>query len=118
MASRRVGRTRAYARRVDPFAVIVLGALAGLVLALLLLGRLAPGRGADGLGPRPPRSVDGEAASDAEDLGEMLEAANRRRRSRGAPELSEAGLRADVVAGPQETLHGGGSRPRPRGEGT
>jgi multisubunit Na+/H+ antiporter MnhB subunit len=42
---------------VDPFVVIIFGGVAGLVIALLLLGWLAPGSGAQQLDWRPTRSV-------------------------------------------------------------
>jgi hypothetical protein len=82
----------AYARRVDPFAVIVLGALGGLVLAVALLGLLSPAA--------PPEARDGGPAvpTEGDDLEQLLEAANRGRRRRGQAELTAAGLRADVDA--------------------
>ena len=82
----------------DPFAVIVFGGLAGLVLALVLLGRLAPGSGADQVDWRPTRSPELEASNEVDDLEQMLEAANRRRRRRGEAELTEDAVRAGVAA--------------------
>jgi hypothetical protein len=65
---------------VDPFAVIVLGGLAGLVLALALLAR-------------PVRSAPPPAAEEPEDdLDGLLEAVNARRRRRGAAELTAEGV--------------------------
>jgi hypothetical protein len=81
----------------DPFAVIILGGLAGLVVACLLLGRFYPGNGSDVLDWKPTRSPGVEAQNEVDDLEQMLEAANRRRRSRGAPELTEASMRAMVA---------------------
>ena len=80
----------------DPFTVIILGGLVGLVVALLLLGRFYPGSGADQLDWKPTRSAEVEVQNEIVDLDQMLEAANERRRRRGAPELTEAGLRADI----------------------
>ena len=64
----------------DPFAVIVLGGLAGLVLALALVAR-------------PRRKARPAAAEPPDDLDGMLEAVNARRRSRGADELTADGVR-------------------------
>jgi hypothetical protein len=66
---------------VDPFAVIVLGGLAGLVLALALVAR-------------PVRSAPSPAAEEPEDdLDGLLEAVNARRRRRGAAELTAESVR-------------------------
>lgn len=73
----------------DPFVVIIVGGLAGLVVALLLLGRFYPGSGAEQLDWRPTRSVELEVRNEIDDLDQMLEATNRRRRARGKPELTE-----------------------------
>lgn len=80
----------------DPFTVIILGGLAGLVIALLLLGRFYPGSGADQLDWKPTRSAEVEIQNEIDDLDQMLEAANERRRRRGQEELTEAGLRDQV----------------------
>ena len=65
----------------DPFAVIVLGGLAGLVLALALLAR-------------PVRSAPSPTAEEPEDdLDGLLEAVNARRRRRGEAELTAEGVR-------------------------
>lgn len=81
----------------DPFAVIILGGLGGVVVACLLLGRFYPGNGSDVLDWKPTRSPELEAQNEIDDLEQMLEAANRRRRRRGEAELTEASLQ-DVVA--------------------
>jgi hypothetical protein len=73
---------------VDPFVVIIFGGVAGLVIALLLLGWLAPGSGAQQLDWRPTRSVAVEVQNEIDDLDQMLEAANARRRRRGERELT------------------------------
>lgn len=80
----------------DPFAVIILGGLAGLIIALLLLGRFYPGSGADQLDWKPTRSAETEIQNEIDDFDQMLEAANKRRRRRGEAELTEEGLRSDV----------------------
>jgi hypothetical protein len=77
---------------VDPFAVIMLGGVAALVIALLLLGRFYPGSGADQLDWRPTRSADLEVANEIDDLDQMREAVNRKRRARGQPDLTDEDL--------------------------
>jgi hypothetical protein len=74
---------------VDPFAVIILGGVAALVVALYVLGRFFPGSGADQLDWRPARTYDQKVLAEIEDLDQMLEATNVRRRRRGDPELTE-----------------------------
>jgi hypothetical protein len=89
---------------VDPFAVIMLGVVGGLIVALLLLGLFHPRTGADTLDWRPTRSAELEIQNDIDDLDQMLEAANSRRRARGAPELTEDSLRADIGAQLAESI--------------
>lgn len=80
----------------DPFAVIIFGGVGGLLLALLLIGRFTPGSGADQLDWKPTRTVEDEVQNEIDDLDQMLEAANRRRRRRGDAELTEADLHRRV----------------------
>jgi hypothetical protein len=70
----------------DPFAVIILGGTALLIIALLLLGAFHPRSGADVLKWQPTRSPEVEAQNEVDDLDQMLEAANERRRRRGEAE--------------------------------
>jgi hypothetical protein len=70
----------------DPFAVIMLGGTALLVIALMLIGAFHPRSGADVLRWRPTRSPEAEAQNEIDDVDQMLEAANERRRARGLPE--------------------------------
>jgi hypothetical protein len=88
---------------VDPFAAIMLGGVALLVIALLLLGRFYPGSGAQQLDWRPTRSPELEVQNEIDDLDQMREAVNRRRRARGQAELSEDDLRARVAEDLAET---------------
>lgn len=83
----------------DPFLAIVVGLVMLVVIALGALGVWHPGTGTT----RGDRSAgraraDQEAARDAEDLAQMLEAANARRRARGEPELTVEGLLAEQRA--------------------
>jgi hypothetical protein len=82
---------------VDPFVAIMLGGVAGLVVALLLLGRFHPGSGADQLDWRPSRSPEVEAQNELDDLEQMREAINTRRRARGDGELTEEAVHARVA---------------------
>jgi hypothetical protein len=82
---------------VDPFAVIMLGGVAALVVGLLALGRFYPGSGAEQLGWRPTRSAELEARNEIDDLEQMRAAVNRRRRARGQPELTEDELHERVA---------------------
>jgi hypothetical protein len=79
---------------VDAFALIMLGGVAVLVIALLLLGRFYPGSGADQLDWRPTRSAELEAANETDDLDQMRDAVNRKRRARGRPDLTDEDLGA------------------------
>jgi hypothetical protein len=85
-------------RGVDPFALIVVGGLAALVVALLLLGRYHPRSGADVLDWRPTRSVETEVLLEFDDVDQMIEAQNERRRRRGEPEITERQVRERVAA--------------------
>lgn len=76
--------------------MIMLGIVGGLVAGLVLLGLFHPRTGAEALDWRPTRSAEQEIQNEIDDLDQMLEAANARRRRRGEPELTEAGLRASV----------------------
>ena len=76
----------------DPFALIMLGGVAVLVVVLLLLGRFYPGSGAEQLDWRPTRSPELEIQNEIDDLDQMREAVNRRRRARGQAELTDQEL--------------------------
>jgi hypothetical protein len=80
----------------DPFAVIILGGIAALVIFCLLLGRFYPGSGADVLDWRPTSSFEQRVAAEVDDLDQMLEATNARRRRRGEAELTEHALHEQV----------------------
>jgi hypothetical protein len=89
---------------VDPFAAIMLGGVLLLLLALLLLGRFYPGSGAKQLDWRPTRSPEVELQNEIDDMDQMREAVNRRRRARGEAELTEEHLRERVAEDHAETL--------------
>src|SRR4051794_28215826 len=75
-------------RGLDPFAVIILGGTGLLIVALMLIGAYHPRSGADVLRWRPTRSPEVEAQNEVDDLEQMIEAANERRRAQGKPERS------------------------------
>jgi hypothetical protein len=80
----------------DPFAIAILSILGVLVGGIVLLGLFYPGSGTEQLDwPSPHEHAEAEAARDREDLAQMLEAANARRRARGEPELTIERLRRE-----------------------
>lgn len=82
----------------DLYAAIILGGVVLLLLALVLLGLRYPGSGAEQLGWSSPRSqAERESARESEDLAQMLEAANARRRARGERELTVGDLAAETL---------------------
>ncbi len=88
----------------DPFAAIMLGGVLLLLVALLLLGRFYPGSGAQQLDWRPTRSPEIEVQDEIDDMDQMREAVNRRRRARGEAELTEEHLHERVAEDHAERL--------------
>jgi hypothetical protein len=84
--------------RVDEFAVFVVFALIVGGGILVALGRWYPGSGAEQVHWRPTRSPEVEAALELDDIDQMLEAQNARRRATGRRELTEDDVRAQVAA--------------------
>ena len=82
---------------VDAFPLIVLGGIAVVVLAVVLIGRFYPGSGADILDWRPTRSYEVEVELEMQDVEQMIAAQNEYRRKRGEPELTEDEVREDVA---------------------
>lgn len=81
----------------DPFALIMLGIMLALIVSVLLLGFYHPRSGNDVLNWKPTRSPELEVQNEIDDLDQMLEATNERRRRRGEAELTEAGIRDNVA---------------------
>lgn len=82
----------------DPFAVVLLGSLLALVVAIVLLGKYYPGSGLEQIGLRSARQImETREALEAEDLDQMLSAHNARRRARGEPELTVSDLEQRVA---------------------
>jgi hypothetical protein len=67
--------------------------LLGIFLAI---GKWYPGSGADVLDWKPTRSYEDEIELELDDVDQMLEAQNERRRASGRPEISEDDVRAQV----------------------
>ena len=80
----------------DDFAFLILGG--GLIVFGLLwaLGRSYPGSGAEVLDWKPTRSPEVEAQNELDDIDQMLEAQNERRRRTGRPEITEEDFRQRV----------------------
>lgn len=80
------------------FGLIVILGLGALVGVLLLIGKYYPGTGADVLDWKPTRSYEDEVRLELEDIDQMLEAQNERRRRTGRAEISEDDVRSEVEA--------------------
>lgn len=68
--------------------LISFGAVALIVVLLMLLARAYPGSGADLVDWKPTRSHEVEAQLEVDDVAQMIEAQNMYRRKRGAPEMT------------------------------
>ena len=78
-------------------AFVVLGGL--VVLGIFLaIGRWYPGSGAEQVDWRLTRSPEVEAELEIDDVDQMIEAQNRRRRASGRREITEDDVRAQVAA--------------------
>jgi hypothetical protein len=82
---------------VDPLVLIMTVLIGGLLVWVIFLGLYHPRSGADVLQWRPTRSPELEAQNEVDDLEQMLQAANDRRRARGDAELTEEMLQARVL---------------------
>jgi hypothetical protein len=82
---------------VDEFSVFVVFAFVVAGGIFFALGRWYPGSGAEQVDWRPTRSPEVEAELELEDVDQMLEAQNARRRASGRPELTEDDVRAQVA---------------------
>lgn len=67
-----------------------------MVAIFLAIGKWYPGTGADQVDWRPTRSVETEVQNELDDVEQMLEAQNSRRRASGRSEITEDGIRAEV----------------------
>jgi len=78
------------------FMLLTVGMLALIIGALLVVGHFYQGSAAELVDWKPTRSPEVEAQNEIDDVRQMLEAQNEMRRRRGAPEVDEGALRAEV----------------------
>jgi hypothetical protein len=78
----------------DEFGVFVFGSLIALFLIFYAIGKWYPGSGAEQVDWRPTRSPEVEAELEMEDMQQMLDAQNERRRARGDAEITEEDVAA------------------------
>ncbi len=78
------------------FVLLTLGMLAVIIGVLVLIGHFYQGSSADLVDWKPTRSPEVEAQNEIDDVRQMLEAQNEMRRRRGAEEVNERKLRAEV----------------------
>ena len=100
----------------DGFALVAVGGLLFLFLVFLAIGKWYPGSGAEQLDWKPTRSVETEVELELDDIDQMLEAQNERRRRRGEPDRTEDDVRADVAATEREIQERAADYHRGRGE--
>ncbi len=70
--------------------------IALIISAVVLIGILYPGSGADRLDWRPTRSAELEYTNEIDDLAQMEAAVNAKRRARGAAAISHVELKAEI----------------------
>ena len=80
----------------DEFSIFVFGMLVVIVLIFLAIGKWYPGSGAEQVDWKPTRSPELEVELEIDNMDQMLEAQNERRRARGAPEITEADVEKQV----------------------
>jgi len=86
----------------SPLAVFMVVLFVLFLVAIVLLGLFHPRRPEQLLDWKPTRSPEVEAELEIDDIDQMLEAQNARRRRRGAPELSVEDLELRVAADRRE----------------
>jgi hypothetical protein len=89
------------------FVLLTLGMLALIVGVLVLIDHFYQGSTVDLVDWEPTRSPEVEAQNEIDDVRQMLEAQNEMRRRRGAPEVDEGALRAEVEEEELERLRRG-----------
>ena len=80
------------------FVAAIILFFAALVGVLLWIGHRYPGTGAEQLDWKPAISYEDQIRLEMEEVDQMLEAQNERRRRTGRPELTEEDVRAEVAA--------------------
>jgi hypothetical protein len=89
------------------FVLLTIGMLLLMVGVLVLIGHYYQGSNADLVDWKPTRSPQVEAQNELDDVRQMLEAQNEMRRRRGAAEIDEGALRAEVEAEELERMRRG-----------
>jgi hypothetical protein len=89
------------------FVLLTLGVLAVIIGVLVLISHFYQGSTADLVDWKPTRSPEVEAQNEIDDVQQMLDAQNEMRRRRGAPEVDENALRAEVEEEELERLRRG-----------
>lgn len=89
------------------FILLTVGMLAVIAGVLFLIGHFYQGSTADLVDWKPTRSPELEAQNEIDDVRQMLEAQNEMRRRRGADEVDENALRAEVEEEELERLRRG-----------
>lgn len=89
------------------FVLLTLGMLALIIGVLLLVGHFYQGSSAELIDWKPTRSPEVEVQNEIDDVRQMLEAQNEMRRRRGAEEIDEGALRAEVEEEELERLRRG-----------
>jgi hypothetical protein len=82
----------------DELGVFVLGGFVLVLAVFIAIGRYYPGSGAQQVDWRRTRWPELEAELELDDIDQMVEAQNRRRRATGREEISEQGVRSEVEA--------------------
>jgi hypothetical protein len=80
----------------DEFGVFVFGSLIAVFLIFYAIGKWYPGSGAEQVDWEPTRSPEVEAELEMEDMQQMLDAQNERRRRTGRAEITEEDVAAQV----------------------
>lgn len=69
--------------------ILFFAVFGGALILIVILARLHPGSGADLLDFDPAKRLEQRYAAEFEDMEDMMETHNRRRRARGLPEQTE-----------------------------
>lgn len=94
------------------FGYIIFGFVGILLLWALFLGRFYPGSGTDQVDWKPTRSDEVEAELELDDVEQMLEAQNERRRKRGLSDRTIDEIEAQVAADARERRRPGSASGR------
>jgi hypothetical protein len=83
----------------DPFALVIIAIVVALIIWVALVGRYSPGGGLDQLGISTSKEIsERRSALEADDLQQMVDARNARRRARGEAEVSADDLEMQIMA--------------------